>query len=238
MKITDPAAEMVKKLSTKNERTKKAIRRSLEIHGEVDGVTSRDKDKFNATVATLTKKGVNLTEEQLRSILSIIQNPSETKSNQPKPQTNSNELDLANYRQPQVVSHADHDISANKSNSFEKLNNLNVDQLLNTKNKMLPSEMKRLKWQRDKELQEQMARQEVYDTEKFKTALEREIAEKNRVQAMNRSGMTPEPTFFKSTLTLAEKKRLEWQHEKSESQFLILPRFYHLKKKGNIILFS
>lgn len=69
------------------------------------------------------------------------------------------------------------------------------------------------------ELLEQLAKQEVYDTEKFRAALE-SSANNNANQGRNRTGMTPEPGFFKSTLTLAERKRLEWQQEKGLFLFI------------------
>jgi hypothetical protein len=222
-------------VNTRDPRTKKAIRRSLEIKGEVDGVTPRDKDKFNATVATLSKKGVNLTEDQLRSILNIITSPTDmsaaqasgnsnnalnNKSNQKKQQAEVEQLDLANYnnqnqRQQQQPGGGfnnglDNDI-LRKSYSLEE-----IDKLVKT-NKLLPSEAKRLKWQRDRELEQQVARQEEHDKDKFRTAKEEAVAESERQQNqanMNRSGMTPEPAFFKSTMTLAERKRAEWQEEK------------------------
>ena len=65
----------------------------------------------------------------------------------------------------------------------------------------------------NQELIDKLGQQEKYDQEKFRQAQEKEN-ERNRMQSSMRTGYTPEPGFFKSTLTLAERKRMEWQKER------------------------
>ena len=146
-------------MSTRDTRATKAIRKSLGVHGEVDGVklTPRESAMSKATLAALNKKGVKLSQEQLLSILNILQNPVEKSSTKTSgsnealnksnnrnnnPNATSQELDLANYP---TIDSAAAAVNLNKSISFEAMNNLN-----DSSSYLLPSEKKRLKWQKDK----------------------------------------------------------------------------------------
>lgn len=223
-------------MTTRDDRNKRAIRKTLRIPGEVDQVkvspreAKKQQSSNNQQNSLLQNLGANLTEDQLKQIMSIIQNKTTSNNNDNSMNfsSRSQELDLANYQPARVVVYND---QGSKSNSLE---HLNIDTNPSSK-KMLPSDRKKLKWQQDRgktrpfhsypnsisyfllaELLDQLAKQEVYDTEKFRAALE-SSANNNANHGRNRTGMTPEPGFFKSTLTLAERKRLEWQQEKGLS---------------------
>jgi hypothetical protein len=199
----------LKKLNTKDKRIKKDIRKSMEIPGEVDLVKPSPRDgatiknqKINIdpkSLHSLKQKGLNLSEEQLLAILNVIQN-----NNNPAAHTNSKQQEMVqnisnnNFEDGQFNSGPN-----SKSNSMEQLNVI-----------LKRTDKKKLKWQQDRELEEQLTRQEHHDNEIFRQAYEKQTNRSNPDDNPNRTGNTPDPKFFKSTLTLAERKRLEWQQEK------------------------
>jgi hypothetical protein len=62
----------------------------------------------------------------------------------------------------------------------------------------------------------------------------------NRTSLLPRTGHTPEPpTLLKNTLTLAEKKRLQWQQEKGTFLFIskiVLKEFYFLNQFSSTLV--
>lgn len=89
------------KVNTKNQLAKKEIKRSMEVSGEIDVVKrtesqlGKDKSKLVSNLSsTLSKNGINLSQEQLAEILNTIQNE-ETPNNQKFAQR-----DLSKERKP------------------------------------------------------------------------------------------------------------------------------------------
>lgn len=228
-----------KTVLTKNKQAKKDIQRSMEISGEVDLVkasprqsNAKSSNKIKSINDALNQNGIKLTPEQLMALINQVQsnepiqdqridkNKSKKENNDYREQEYTRPVNKSNlkksqdqdyvnvYRQPQIVvaSDEEYDEHKQKSVSNEHLNSNNSN------NRVSLIEKKKLKWQQDKDTIEKLNQQEAYDAQKFAYQPQAVQSGLNRTSSLPRTGQTPEPPLGK--MTLAEKKRLQWQQER------------------------
>ncbi|CAF0907856.1 unnamed protein product [Brachionus calyciflorus] len=232
----------IKKPNTKNKQAKKDIHRSMDISGEIDMVKPsprqinvKNTEKIKSITNVLNQNGIKLTPDQLINLISQVQTTDtkreksisrmdtadrngdsdyrflNNKSNLKKTQ----DQDFVNvYRPPQIVIAEDDEIEQPKPKPIIQ-ETVNANK---SNDRMSLIEKKKLKWQQDKEMVDKLNQQENQDNYKFFT--QQPISQNNfaRTSSLPRSGLTPEPPIGK--ISLAEKKRLQWQQEKDAQENL------------------
>ena len=131
----------------------------------------------------------------------------------------SQDQDFINvYRPPQIVVASDDEAEEQKQKPIQN-EQLNSN---NSNNRVSLIEKKKLKWQQDKDLNVKLNQQEVTDAQKFSYQPPPVQPSLTRTSSLPRTGHTPEPPIGKNTMTLAEKKRLQWQQERGMLFYLLI----------------
>ncbi|RNA02953.1 hypothetical protein BpHYR1_045007 [Brachionus plicatilis] len=238
----DIQKNVIKKVNTKDAKNKKEIKKSMGISGEVDKVKPsprqnelQTENQLKLIYSVLNQNGVKMSQNQLAAFLEQIQKNEKGSTSNLNKSTEQNNKNNMNYYSDQ-----EQDISfySSKPKSMLKKKDLMIENIVpqtsssnqdeyqdhkflsdNEKttafgNRLSLTEKKKIKWQQDKELFEKLNQQENNDA--LKSVSPRRFYQNNVPNVSQKENFSE--VALPSKLSLTEKKKIQWQKEREESE--------------------